>query len=58
MPTKAKDEELQNGHVTNGARLARDAEEFELEGLTSEDEEVNEAHRLLKEQAGAEPESP
>jgi hypothetical protein len=58
MPAGTKDGETQNGRLTNGARLARDAEEFELDGLTSEDEEANEAHRLLKEQAGVELESP
>jgi len=58
MPTKIRDAETQNGHLTNGSTLARDVEEFELEGLTDEDDEVNEAHRLLKEQAGLGPDSP
>jgi hypothetical protein len=56
MPTKIKDAETQNGHLTNGS-LARDVEEFELDGLTDEDDEGTEAHRLLKEQAGLEPDS-
>jgi hypothetical protein len=50
MPTPAKDVEAPNGHanghLTNG-HFQEDAQEFELEGLTSEDED--EAEGLLKE---------
>jgi hypothetical protein len=53
MPKPKKDVERQNGHLVNGhGRLDQDAQEFELEGLTSEDEaEMAEEERLLKREA-------
>jgi hypothetical protein len=51
MPREKKDIEAPNGHLRNGVRLAQDVEEFELDGLTSEDESgPTEEESLLKEE--------